>query len=475
MSEQEFELYLKLLTRCLQLTPGQRDQIADELRDHLQERLEELVRAGLARDQAVVQALDEFGDASVLAAHFTTIARLRRRRLVVRLSLGSVAALTVVLFGALALWPDNAAVQGPARVIGDTTAPADDVTDSPKVKVAQPIVREVADSVVSIGLLEPSQSVEIRARVTGYLLIADFPAGGSVKKGDHLFQLDGRSYEAELSKAKAESQRAKANADRNKTEFEAFEEAKKKGAAGLTELVVKNKRSDWLEAQASWEAAQADVEIARISVDYTRLTAPIAGRLSRPAVDVGNLVTANQTTLATLATVDPLVVEFMMSFDKYARLRQAIRDGELKLSDVPVAIATSQEADFHHNATLESLEDDTVVNGEVRMRATLPNPDMTLLPGLSPFVRVATGKPHPGLLVPVDTVPKYDRQGRGHLFVVNEQNTVVLREVTLGGTEGNFHVVRSGLKPDDWVAVEASRIGLEPGSMVEPIRTPLQP
>ncbi|HEY1602855.1 MAG TPA: efflux RND transporter periplasmic adaptor subunit [Pirellulales bacterium] len=475
MSEQEFELYLKLLARCLRLTPGQRDQIADELRDHLQERLEELVRSGLSRDQAVVQALDEFGDASVLAAHFTTIAQWRRRKLFMRLSLGSVAALTIVLFGAMAFWPDNATVQGPNHVIGETTVPGDDVADSFKVKVAQPIAREVADSVISNGLLEPSQSVEIRARVTGYLLTADFPTGGSVKKGDHLFKLDGQSYEAELSKAKAESQRAQAYADRNKNEFEAYNQAKNKGAEGVTELMLQSKRSDWVEAKASWASAQADIEIAQINVNYTNLTAPIAGRLSRPAVDVGNLVTANQTTLATLATVDPLVVHFTMSFDAYARLRQAIRDGGLKLSEIPVGISTSNDAGFHDSAKLESLEGDTVMSGQVRVRATLPNPDMMLLPGLSPLVRVATSKPYPALLVPMDAVPQFDQNGHGYVLVVNEQNIVVKRDVILGTMEGKFHVVRSGLKPNDWVVLEAAKLGLELGGKIETTQTSLKP
>ena len=100
-----------------------------------------------------------------------------------RLSLGSVAALTAVLTGALALWPDIAAVRGPVRVRGSATAPTDDVAESFKVKAARPIARAVADSVISNGMLEPSQSVEIRARVTGYLLMTEFPTGGPVKKG----------------------------------------------------------------------------------------------------------------------------------------------------------------------------------------------------------------------------------------------------------------------------------------------------
>lgn len=117
MSEQEFDLYLKLLARCLRLSPGQREQIADELRDHLQERLEELARAGMPHEKAVLQAIEEFGDAAVLAAHFTSIARRKRRRTLMRLSLGSVAALCAAMFVAFAFWPENRAVQGPPPVM----------------------------------------------------------------------------------------------------------------------------------------------------------------------------------------------------------------------------------------------------------------------------------------------------------------------------------------------------------------------
>jgi hypothetical protein len=116
MSEQEFELYLKLLSRCLGLTSRQREQIADELRDHLEERLGELARTGVSREQAIFQAIDEFGDAAALAGHFTTIAHLKRRRFLMRLSLGSVAALVVIMLAAVAFWPENHAIQGPPQL-----------------------------------------------------------------------------------------------------------------------------------------------------------------------------------------------------------------------------------------------------------------------------------------------------------------------------------------------------------------------
>jgi hypothetical protein len=142
MSEQEFDLYLKLLAKCLRLTSGQREQIADELRDHLEERLEELARAGVPREKAVVQALDEFGDAAVLAAHFTTIARLKRRRFLMRLSLGSVGALTAALLIAFAFWPDNRAVRGPEKTVAQ---------EKPKAPLSEPTKRPPAVAPRSVG------------------------------------------------------------------------------------------------------------------------------------------------------------------------------------------------------------------------------------------------------------------------------------------------------------------------------------
>src|SRR5580704_5128266 len=193
MSEQEFELYLKLLSRCLGLTPGQREQIADELRDHLEQRLAELEQAGVARDKAVVQALDEFGDAAVLAANFAAIARLKRRRFLMRLSLGSVGALTAALLIAFAFWPDNRAVRGPERVAaqekpgkaaaapiaepvaGTATKPANGglavaaTGPPPVVEVCRPVKKEVTDFQTFAGNVQPSQFVRLRTRATGYL------------------------------------------------------------------------------------------------------------------------------------------------------------------------------------------------------------------------------------------------------------------------------------------------------------------
>jgi hypothetical protein len=119
VSQQEFELYLKRLSRGLRLTSRQRAQISDELRDHLEERLEELADAGVPRDQAALVALDEFGDASVLAGRLTTIARLKRRRFLTHLSLSSVALLVVAFFTAFAFRPEERPVERPPQVLAE--------------------------------------------------------------------------------------------------------------------------------------------------------------------------------------------------------------------------------------------------------------------------------------------------------------------------------------------------------------------
>jgi hypothetical protein len=160
MSEQEFELYLKLLAKCLHLTSGQREQIADELRDHLEERLDELAHAGVPREKAVVQALEEFGDAAVLAGDFTTIARLKRRRILMRLSLGSVGALAAGLLIAYAFWPDNRAFRGPERVVAQGATGPKEAASSAKVSGASKPQTAAAANSPSVTIAGAKPGVE---------------------------------------------------------------------------------------------------------------------------------------------------------------------------------------------------------------------------------------------------------------------------------------------------------------------------
>jgi membrane fusion protein, multidrug efflux system len=475
MSEQEFELYLKLLSRCLGLTAAQRGQIADELRDHLQERLEELARAGVPRDQAVIQALDEFGDASVLAAHFTTIARLRKRRLVMRLSLGSMAALAVALFMALALWPDNSPVQGPARVVGETTAVDEGPSPPVKVEVAQPIARDMPDFAEAFGVIVPSQTVEVRAQVTGYLEKSKLPVGGNVKQGDVLFHIDARRARADLARSEAEVQRAQAHADAAKKTYELIKAGSEAAQKAVSLIAVQQRWLEWKETAAELDAAKADLEVARFNLDCTRLTAPISGHLSRPAVDVGNLVAANTTRLATLVSLDPVTIEFGLSELSFYDLRESVRAGKLAESAIPVWFALGNETEFSHTAKLESMDFEVVKGtGNVRLHATMANPDLSLLVGLPCRVRVSTGKSCPALLVPAEAVSTDHPLGAGLITVVNDQGKLVHASVDIGPLEGNFRVIRSyPALQSAWVATKY--IADLPLEAVEPVRTKLEP
>src|SRR5579859_2984330 len=261
MSEQEFELYLKLLSRCLNLTPGQREQIADELRDHLEQRLEELAQAGVPRDKAVVQALDEFGDAAVLAGNFASVARLKRRRFLMRLSLGSVGVLTAVLLIAFAFWPENRAARGPERVVAQEKRSPPTLsaqkTGEPKaspfqrpgglggvggparpplVEVCLPITKEVTDYEDRWGHVQPSQLVQIRSRATGYLRSIHFRPGQVVKQGEALFDIDPSIYQAEVDKAAAELARSEARLEYARTLLQRLQNHFKHNAATADEV-----------------------------------------------------------------------------------------------------------------------------------------------------------------------------------------------------------------------------------------------
>ena len=322
MSEQEFELYLKLLSRCLNLTPGQREQIADELRDHLEQRLEELAQAGVPREKAVVQALDEFGDAAVLAGNFATVARLKRRRFLMRLSLGSVGALTAALLIAFAFWPENRAVRGHERIVAqEKPIPAPPAAQKPGepnaspsprpvakgglgfggsgiagpppvVEVCRPVTKEVTDHQFFSGNVQPSQRVQIRSRATGYLRKVDFRTGQVVKQGDMLFEIDPASYQIDLEKAKAEVERAEAKLKLALTKASRAKELNRRGEGpgGLAEETEQECQI----AKADLQIARANRESAQLGLAWTRITAPIGGYISRSSFDVGSLVKAEE-------------------------------------------------------------------------------------------------------------------------------------------------------------------------------------
>jgi RND family efflux transporter MFP subunit len=499
MSEQEFELYLKLLSRCLSLTPGQREQIADELRDHLEERLAELAQSGIPREKAILQALDECGEAAVLAANFTAIARLKRRRILMRLSLGSVGVLTAGLLIAIAFWPENRAVRGPERVVAQekptpAAPPAQEaaepkVTPSqrpsgkrglgglggpatpPVVEVCRPVNKEVINYQTFAGNLEPSQRVRVQTRATGYLRKVGFRTGQVVKQGDPIFEIDPATYQVDVDKAKAEVARAQARLKLALVKAKPLKLLNQtgQGPPGAAEEAEQEAQI----AQADLAIARANLEQAQLQLAWTRISAPITGSISRPAFDVGSLVKAEESVLATIVCLDPVYVSIRLDQSTWFALRKRVQRGEFRGSDIPVQIAVSQGGDLRRKGYLEFLEDATFDPGDrsAAMQVRVPNSDAAFVAGL--FVLVSyEGNRHAAMLVPEKALVKSG--ANPCVWVVDDQNTLHLRGVGEPASTdvANFREIKQGLKADEWIVCDVHGPHLFDGKRIETKRVP---
>ncbi|HEV8066842.1 MAG TPA: efflux RND transporter periplasmic adaptor subunit [Planctomycetaceae bacterium] len=502
MSEQEFELYLKLLSRCLNLTPGQREQIADELRDHLEARLEELAEAGVPREKAVVQALDEFGDAAILAGNFASVARLKRRRFFMRLSLGSVGALTAALLIAYAFWPENRAVRGPEHVVAQEKPspgppPAQKPTESkaspsprpselrgglvqgsrpPVVEVCRPVTKKVTDDRIFSGLVQPSQFLQIQSQATGHLRAIHFRPGQAVKRGDLLFEIDPTIYLAEVDKAAAELARSQARLEYARTQFRRVQQSFKAHTVAPEEL--DKAASECRVAEADDQVARTTLELAKVRLSYTRITAAIDGHISRSSFGVGSLVRAEGSALATIVCLDPVCALINVDETTWFALRKRVRKGEFQGSEIPVDVDLLREGEPVRKALLEFVDDAAFDQGNsttTSMRVRTPNADSGLVPGLGVHVRYATGKPHSGLLVPATAKAQGSAaDGRRTVWVVDDDNRAQFRWVRIAPFphEGGQLEITEGLKPDEWIACRGNDPHLKEGKQIEPKRVP---
>jgi RND family efflux transporter MFP subunit len=319
--------------------------------------------------------------------------------------------------------------------------------EPPEVAVCHPVVREVTDFDDFTGRIEAVQTVELRARVSGYLDKIFFKEGALVKRGDLLFEIDPRPYRAELDKAEAEVLRSESRLKRATADLERLKALLARAAIAREE--VDRIEADRTESQAAVVAARAAMNIVRLNLEFTRVTAPISGRIGRTLLDVGNVVRADTTHLATLVSVDPVYVTFAM--DERTYLRRAGHEPDAKLTSAPVGIALANESGWPHQGKFESA--DTAVDsatGTLRCRAALANPAGVMLPGMFARVRLAAGVPYKALLVPERVVGR--DQGQPFVWVVGDRDVVEKRAVTLGTAHDGLRAITAGLKTEDRVA-----------------------
>ena len=343
----------------------------------------------------------------------------------------------------------------------------------PEVTVAHPSVQNVTDYLTFTGNTAATDSVKLVARVEGYLRQQHFTDGTRVKKGDPLFTIQQEPYREQLQQAQAELAKQRAALWHGQTEFKRYGHLLQQGAATQTE--VDHWRYEKEAAEAGVKAAEAQVSVAELNLSYTVVKAPFDGRLGRHLVDLGNVVGAGElTALAFIDRIDTLYVYFTVNEGDLLRVA-GDRRHQRTLPEQPVAIsyALINEQGFPHTGRLDfaSLTVESTT-GALQLRATIPNPQLNLLPGLFVRVRVPTAERRGAVVVPGAAV-SFDQQGE-YVLIADDKNRVERRGVKTGAQIGEGLVIEEGLKPDDWVIV-GGQLEAIPGREVKPNRvdTPL--
>lgn len=336
----------------------------------------------------------------------------------------------------------------------------------PKVTVGRPVRQHVTDYLDFTGTTQAVNTVQLRARVEGYLEKVHFRDGDIVKKDQPLFTIQQNTYQARLQQAEGNVLTQKARLEHAKNELARFTNLFNQKAAAQTE--VENWRFERESAQASLMAAEAQRDLAKLDLAYTRISAPFAGRIDRRLRDPGNLVGSGETTvLAEISQIDPLYVYFSASEIDLSRLAQKPRNtNEQQNADTPVHVGFASEQGFPHKGTLDFTS--TTVSsttGTVLVRGVFPNKDGKMLPGQFARVRVPIGDEHPALLLPQVSVG-FDQLGT-YVLIVNDKNVVERRNVRKGTTRDNLVVIEEGLSGDDRVVVNGL-LWAAPGRPVTP-------
>jgi len=342
--------------------------------------------------------------------HFKTSQRCRIARI------GLIAALTIAVVGC-----------GDKRPELVTPPP-------PVVMVAQPVERNITDFQVFTARTEAVESVDIKARVSGYLTEILFKDGGDVKAGDVLFKIDDRPYKAALDEAKANLAYARAALVETQADYDIGVNVRKENPAAISQQDLNKRLGARDEAAASVQQAEAALESAQLNFDWCTITAPISGQINRHFVDAGNLVSQDVTTLTNIVSLRPTWAYFDVDQNTALEVEKLIAEGKMERvrdSTIGVGMSLGNDEGFPIAGTLDFVSNQLDPNtGSLRVRAVFPNEDGFLGAGLFGRIRVPVDAPHDALLV-IDRAVGTN-QGQKYVLVVNAANEVEYRAVDVG-------------------------------------------
>jgi RND family efflux transporter MFP subunit len=348
----------------------------------------------------------------------------------------------------------------------------------PSVGVAHPLVQTIVEWDEYTARLSAIQSVEVRARVSGYLQSIHFADGTVVAAGDLLFVIDPRPYEAVLNRSKADLVLAEARLDLARKDLARAEFLVKSRAISQEE--ADTRAATLRQALASVAGARAAVEAAALDVEFTRVTAPIGGRVSRHLVTEGNLIvgggTSNATLLTSIVSLDPVYAYFEVdeqAYLKYSRLNLAGQRPSSREVQNPVEIAAADEPNFPHSGWMDFVDNQIdPATGTMQGRAIVPNPDLLLSPGQFVRLRLAGSGRYEAVLVPDEAIGT--DQAQRFVWVIDAENKAQYRKVALGPLYEGKRIVRDGLGANDRVVVSGLQ-RVRPGIVVAPDAQPIPP
>lgn len=339
-----------------------------------------------------------------------------------------------------------------------------------KVSVAEVIEQPINEWDEFTGRLEAPESVEVRPRVSGYIDKVAFDEGSLVKKGDLLFQIDPRPFQAEVKRLQAQLQQARASQTRAANEARRGERLRQSNA--ISAELADARASAATEAQAAVAATQAELDNALLNLSFTRITSPIDGRVSRAEITEGNLVGAGQSLLTTVVSTDKVYAYFDADervFLKYIELaRQAGSDAR---GASPVYLGLSSEAGHPHQGQLDFL--DNQVNprtGTIRGRAVFDNRDGRFTPGLYARLKLVGSGTYPAALIKDEAVGT--DLGKKFVLVLDKDNAVQYRAIELGPKLEGLRIVRQGLAKGEKIVVNGLQRAM-PGATVDPQAVPM--
>jgi RND family efflux transporter MFP subunit len=328
----------------------------------------------------------------------------------------------------------------------------------PAVTVAKPVKRTVSDFDEYVGRFTAVNSVEVRARVSGYLDGVHFKDGQIVKQGDLLFTIDKRPFQNTLEQARANLVQAKSNLAFTESDYTRGQQLVRDKT--ITDQTFEQRAQAYRNAQASVSNNEAAVRQAELDIEFTELRAPVNGRIGDRRVSPGNLVTGgtsgNTTLLATIVSTEPIYFEFTFdeaSFLRYERLSNTGNEVASRSAGVQVTLKLIDERDFEHQGRMDFV--DNVIDratGTIRGRAVFANPNNIFTPGMFARVRMPASPPSEALLVPDAAIGT--EQVQKYLLVVDAENTTRQKYIVPGQlTPDGLRVIKEGLGPDDRVVI----------------------